>query len=159
MGVKTIKSFFAALFVTIVLCVSCGADERTVNLVITKDVIEADLAGFNVYVSNESGTAYGVIDTPGSDFTTPYIPGETEFPVEVTLQVPVGVDITFYFVATALDFTLNESEYSEEASRSFYIPPPTTTIPTTTTTVDDEPPSAPSLEIVRLIINIVLDGV
>ena len=154
MGLKTIKSFITALFVTTMLCVSCHADQRTVNLAFDYDYDVPDLAGFNVYVSNESGAAYEVLPneiTPASQYTIDMIPGAIAYEAEVTIQVPVGVAITFYFVATALDTSGLESEYSNEDSKAFFIEPPTTTVPTTTTTVDNEPPPAPYIEITLLI--------
>ena len=58
-------------------------------------------------------------------------------------EVLVGVLYDVYFVVTALDLLGNESGYSNEVTKNYFIPIPTTSMPTTTTTIDDVPPEDP----------------
>lgn len=143
---KKLKSILVAMLLSTMLCISCHADNRTVEFEWEQDIgTEDDFAGWKLYMSNVSGEDYAFVEngtTPAIPLTFIYDPATEEYTGQIAVNVPVGVDITYYFVLTAVDTSGQESEHSNEASKTFFIVIPTT-IPTTTTTIEDETPVPP----------------
>ncbi|GKS57601.1 hypothetical protein YTPLAS18_11280 [Nitrospira sp.] len=69
---------------------------------------EPDLAGYKIYMGTRSGT----YDYPGS----PFVVGNT---TQTTISnLPHG--LTYFFSASAYDYSGNESQLSPEVSKSLY---------------------------------------
>jgi len=102
-------------------------------------LISEDFGGWNIYISESSGNEYKL-------FTQLSYDGEVKDEYTTTViisNIPVGVTITYYFVATSYDVNGNESDASNEVYKTIYIPIP-----------DTEPPAPPeNLRIVMGIIN------
>jgi len=141
------KIFFALLtFCLCMSCAACHADTRIAGLSWYQNISD-DFAGWRVYMSNVSGQDYAFVpnaEEPESNLTLVYTDDMAEpYTLEVTIAVTVGMNYEVFFVVRALDLTGNESDPSNEVSKTYFIPVPTTSIPTTSTTIDDIPPEPP----------------
>jgi len=84
---------------------------------------DSDLKGYNLYI----GTQSGIYDSPNS-------PTFIDKAFNSTLVTNLTEGTTYYFALTAVDYSGNESEPSDEVSKDIPVPGPDTLAPTVTLT-------------------------
>lgn len=102
-----VKKVMSMLFVMMLLTGLSYATDKTVVFTWDKDVIEEDLAGFEIAEFDDKDIATGLI------IDIPFVQGQTDFSKVAAIDYPTGQKTKRIYRILAYDFSKNKSAWSE----------------------------------------------